>query len=461
MRCKIFYLLCGLLTPLTVWSQPFKIDGNLEDWAKLKSTLINTKANAVFQPKNWLSEKDLSVSYRLTSDSENIYAAIQITDDVIVKAKNQAGQLKSDHIELWLDLIPGTERLYVENEKDGKIVKTTDKSRMIQLAFGPDNWVAYYLPEKKPVAPQAIESALITVPGGYVLECRLNGTALGELPANGVKKVGFLVDVVDADNPSQPAQDVLFSSSAKRKFGDPKTFSQMELPILVTPKAIQDKMAKDAAVKAVFKCFPGGFWAWDGANWNFSVRGEQPIFDDGGIFLFQYKFANFQPKFIKSYPFGSGPDQTFVVCSYEDVLAVSAMTSTNAQKLYGSWFDEKTAASFGHLFTKEYSFTTFKYPDGVQGCAVSRLITSRTGTGICGGAETYATTFYRLNQKSLDQVFEFMSSPCDENVYLAWKWTKPGAEIMTFEYPEANLKMDESAAGSKALLKWNGKTFAK
>ncbi|OQY29222.1 MAG: hypothetical protein B6244_04315 [Candidatus Cloacimonetes bacterium 4572_55] len=450
------------------------VDGDLSDWDDLPKTVVSTSNHAVFKLRNWEGAEDLQFSYSLASDRQRLYLSVVVTDDVLVKAKSADQLLKSDHIEIWFDTIPNQDRESFTNEDDKGQLSTlvVDRTRLIQIAFGFDGISSYCLPENRDDLLDAIQFVMVPTSTGYRLECALSAEGFFQLPDPIITDLGALIDVIDADNPEKPAQDMLFSSSPERKFSDPTTFSWIQLSQPIQVNKIHSLLRQNSEPTALAalspltplpSCYPNGYWEWDGSEWRFTLHELRPEWDDQGNLKFDFK--KFYPQITAAYQLD---DYVVVTAGYEDNVAYSVLKDAlliGADRTYGSWFDEAAVQDFGHQFSTTYGLETFHYADGSPGFTVTRIYFSRTGRGLCGAAEAYATRFYRIHDNKLDMTHEIESYPCMENAYRCWRWEKKGAALAVYEFEEGITDSQEDVSQKKStetqIYRWTKDQFSR
>ena len=89
---------------------PIQVDGSLDDWADVPNAIVlNKKENVTYTPEGWQGLSDLSGVIRLAYRYGGLFVAADVTDDVVNQPYRARDIWKGDHLNLWVDLIPGQE----------------------------------------------------------------------------------------------------------------------------------------------------------------------------------------------------------------------------------------------------------------------------------------------------------------------------------------------------------------
>ena len=200
-------------------------DGSLADWKGVKSVVLDSPKNVVYNKILWNGSQDLSAKVYITNSSNYLYIGIKVQDQSIVfPSKNTIDSiLRSDHIELWID----TNREINNDEKNRKYVQ--------QFIFnlGREKMCAKVYPISR-LYIRSIEYTTKIIKNGYIFEAKIPGFIL-DAPSNSLAKIGVLVDIVDKDKGDTSPQGTFLSISPTRKWGSPETFKRFTLsPLLLT-----------------------------------------------------------------------------------------------------------------------------------------------------------------------------------------------------------------------------------
>jgi len=89
---------------------PIQVDGSLDDWTDVPNAIVlNKKENVTYTPEGWQGPSDLSGVIRLAYRYGGLFVAAEVTDDVVNQPYRARDIWKGDHLNLWVDLIPGQE----------------------------------------------------------------------------------------------------------------------------------------------------------------------------------------------------------------------------------------------------------------------------------------------------------------------------------------------------------------
>jgi hypothetical protein len=87
---------------------PIVIDGSLDDWANVPNTIeLNRREQVSYGSEHWTGPEDLSAKAHLAYRSDGLYAAVEVTDDVVYQMLTGADFWKGDHVQILLDFTPG------------------------------------------------------------------------------------------------------------------------------------------------------------------------------------------------------------------------------------------------------------------------------------------------------------------------------------------------------------------
>ncbi len=192
---------------------PPVIDGELDEWTEAPAALIDQAENVGFVEKPelaWAGPDDLSARAWLRWDDENLYLAMDVTDDAIVQRLWGEGIWKGDHVELWLD-----SQLQADFDED---VAGGDD---FQLGFSPgsaDGSVLAGIAIWQPALLRADYEAQIAYAStfnehGYQFEAAIPWRLLNaDRPRPGLA-YGITIEPSDTDTPRRAAQEVMMSTA--------------------------------------------------------------------------------------------------------------------------------------------------------------------------------------------------------------------------------------------------------
>jgi len=202
---------------------PPVIDGRLDEWAAVTPIL---SAYQVYQDPAWDETDDLTVTWRLGWDSQYLYFAVSVLDDIHAQSQTDSQIFRGDSVEVQLD----TNR----TEDFAPELKADD----FQLTFSPGGFntlppSAYlWQGEANEFAGVAADGIVIeaTQTGeGYDLEAAVPWSDLGiSDPAVGLI-IGVALNATDNDQPGEALQEVFKSHVETRLFANPTSWGTLTL----------------------------------------------------------------------------------------------------------------------------------------------------------------------------------------------------------------------------------------
>ena len=188
------------------------IDGTAENtWADVQAiNIVNS------QMINGLTStsSDLSANYKITWDSTALYLLVNVIDDTL---KNDSGTSTwdDDGIELFVD----------GNNEKGSTYDANDH----QYIFRVNDATVHEYGIAQTVNPAGVAFVQGNYEGGYLMEIKINWSAIGVTAAN-AKLAGLDVQVNDDDNGgTKDARMMWFSQSGQSPFVDPSLFGTIKL----------------------------------------------------------------------------------------------------------------------------------------------------------------------------------------------------------------------------------------
>mgnify|MGYP000688352931 CR=1 FL=1 len=183
---------------------------------------FSPESSEVYNPDdNWNGEDDLSGNFYIAWDKDALYVGVEVIDDVHVQFETGRLIYNGDIIEIQVDA-----------ELRADFESTTHSRDDIQVGLSPGNFTtlnpeAYiWLPNE--ISEPRIELAARRTDHGYNLEAAIPWIYLGGLPEMETA-IGFCLNLSDKDNPMSDAQEVMFSTAPRRKWGDPTTWGTLVL----------------------------------------------------------------------------------------------------------------------------------------------------------------------------------------------------------------------------------------
>ena len=191
-----------------------QVDGDLADWATVPNAIrIDAKEQATWGTKDWHGADDLSGIIRLAWRSTGLLLAAEITDDVFTQPYSGMDIYNGDHVNFWIDLMPGVEPARTSFGK-GQFHLVVSPGN---LAEGGGNRVApevfFYIPENMP--HKGCEVAARRTKKGYIVEAYapFSVMKIGQVKQN--QDFNFEVAISDAD--ATPAkQETLMTFAAQK-----------------------------------------------------------------------------------------------------------------------------------------------------------------------------------------------------------------------------------------------------
>jgi len=200
---------------------PPVIDGDISDWPELTGQITA----AVYQPENWSGSADLSAVFATAWDRNNLYLALNVTDDVHVQTEQGRDLYKGDGAELLLDANLAQDADFpFPNFDDYQIGLSTGALQANAPAAQAYRW---YPLEQAASLPDVLVAARPTA-SGYQLEAAIPWRVLG-VSIEDQRSFGFVVSVSDNDTPNTADQQTLLSSTPRRNLGNPTTWDLLQL----------------------------------------------------------------------------------------------------------------------------------------------------------------------------------------------------------------------------------------
>lgn len=202
---------------------PPTVDGRLDEWAAVTPVL---SAFPVYQDSAWDGTDDLTVTWRLGWDSQYLYFAVSVLDDIHAQSQTDEQIFRGDSVEVQID---------ADRAGDfGPELNADD----FQLTFSPGDFNA--LPPAAHrwqgnagqfigVAADHIIVEAVQTSEGYDLEAAV---PWGELeisdPFSGLV-VGVALNATDNDQPGEAIQEVYKSHVETRLYADPTSWGTLTL----------------------------------------------------------------------------------------------------------------------------------------------------------------------------------------------------------------------------------------
>lgn len=200
------------------------LDGDAGDWSGLP---VYSSPFTVFTGDEWDGSDDLTADWQIGWDDVFLYLVVTVTDDIHAQSQSGSLMFRGDSVELQID----TDRA----GDYGPSLSPDD----FQVSLSPGDFGA--LPPsawlfqgtaagdmRDATTPHGIVVTARPTDAGYVLEAAIPWRDLNLSPAPGMV-LGLAVNVNDNDRPGVAAQEVMKSSIAGRRFGDPTSWGTLTL----------------------------------------------------------------------------------------------------------------------------------------------------------------------------------------------------------------------------------------
>jgi len=199
------------------------LDGNLDEWA---GDPVYESRFRVFTAQQWDGTDDVTATWHLAWDSDNLYVAAQVADDIHVQTQTGNQIFKGDGLSLQIDgeraadfaptLSPDDFQINLSPGDFGGIAPSAYRFRGSSDGTMPD-------------APgHRIEVAARQTEQGYNLEAAIPWTDIALAPAPG-SVIGVALNVNDNDTPGTAVQELMKSHIATRAFRDPTSWGTLTL----------------------------------------------------------------------------------------------------------------------------------------------------------------------------------------------------------------------------------------
>jgi hypothetical protein len=204
-------------------STPPTIDG---DWSEWKDNHTEYPAtNIVFGRENWTGPDDLSASFYVGWDDNNLYIAVKVRDDQYVQNMTGENIFLGDSIEILLDTKLTDDYYYTQLSADdfqlglspGRGVGAPDTDTKEAYLWFPSN-----IAGKQPGFPMAS----IQQQGVWRFEAAIPWSIFETKPTAGTS-MGFVLSVSDNDDTTRNVQQTMTSNVPGRRLTDPTTWGNI------------------------------------------------------------------------------------------------------------------------------------------------------------------------------------------------------------------------------------------
>jgi hypothetical protein len=196
------------------------IDGDLSDWTTAPYSANQTVPKA---GENWTGASDLSGTFYLGWDANNLYLAVRRTDDTFAQVSWGRYMYRGDDVEIQLD-----------TDLAGDYSSTVMSGDDYQIGLSPGNFGSLN-PEAYRWYPRYLESWLYAVDvaakltdEGYNLEAKIPWSVFNVTPTSG-SRFGFALSLSDNDLVGVSTWQSMVSNVATRLLSDPTTWGTLIL----------------------------------------------------------------------------------------------------------------------------------------------------------------------------------------------------------------------------------------
>lgn len=196
------------------------LDGVWDEWTTTQYPI----KNLIFGASNWTGEDDLEGSYRVGWNSQYLFLAVKVKDDIYVQNASGANLYKGDMVELLLD-----------TNLQGDFYYNVLSADDYQLGLSPGNpdtngtKEAYlFFPSTLAGTKDSVIIASVSQSGLYRMEAAIPWSLFNTTPYSGAK-YGFAMRISDNDNGGQNVQQSMMANIAGNVLANPTTWAELWL----------------------------------------------------------------------------------------------------------------------------------------------------------------------------------------------------------------------------------------
>ena len=196
------------------------IDGDLGDWG----TLSDTASTNTFGSDYWSGSSDLSADFEVEWDSNNLYLAVDVTDDIHSQSHSGYYIYEGDEVEVMLDA-------NLEDDFNVNQLSSDD----YQIGLSPGNFGSlspeYYrfFPSSYGAYPSGVVVEAVETSSGYYLEAKIPWTAFGISDPYIGSHFGFSLGISDSDTSGTSDQQSMTSIVSGYRLTRPGTWGTLIL----------------------------------------------------------------------------------------------------------------------------------------------------------------------------------------------------------------------------------------
>jgi tetratricopeptide (TPR) repeat protein len=208
-------------------SRPVVIDGAAEAlWSDAREYKIG---NVIYSPIS--SDEDLSASYKILWDAQNLYVLVNVTDDSLKNDSDSDLWYQDDCIEVFIDADNSKSSAYDEDDAQYHFDWDKSKPTMDRFEHGSLN---------------GVEFAMVTTEKGYRTEIKFPWSTLGTKPSAG-KKIGLDIHVNDDDDGGDRDSKLTWRGKEDNAWQTPSAFGTAELAGLIGWWKLDETSGRDVA----------------------------------------------------------------------------------------------------------------------------------------------------------------------------------------------------------------------
>ena len=198
---------------------PPSIDGQLGDWSSTSYSVDQVSFGAA----SWSGSSDLSATFRIGWDTQNLYLALSVTDDTHVQVSRASQLYKGDDVEIQLDVdLVGDFHTRTMSADDYQLgLSAGDFRNRLPEAY---RW--YPLASAGAQSSVVIKAQKTTL--GYDLEAMIPWAVLGVSPTAG-SRYGFALSLSDNDVAGRSTWQSMISNPGTRRLSDPTSWGTLVL----------------------------------------------------------------------------------------------------------------------------------------------------------------------------------------------------------------------------------------
>ncbi len=189
------------------------IDGNLKEWARAPSIILDEKKQVAIGANVWEGPADCSGKFQFMWDVDNYYIAATITDEVPLMNDKLGGDIwAGDGIEFYV----GTEGL-------PETAAYTEHEFQSSLSAGPTPATWCY---QNDAEIAGAEISVVTTDTGYIIEAKVPWSTFGGYTPKEGDVIGFDIGVNDDDKVPSGQVIALYLSEAEETYLNPSVWAE-------------------------------------------------------------------------------------------------------------------------------------------------------------------------------------------------------------------------------------------